>query len=63
MDLEGISFPHDDALVISAIIAHFEVKRVMVDNESVTNILSHETFIQMCISAEQLKPVKTPFKG
>ncbi|XP_022880773.1 uncharacterized protein LOC111398048 [Olea europaea var. sylvestris] len=32
-DLEGIAFSYDDALVISAIIANFEVKRVLVDNE------------------------------
>ncbi|XP_022891630.1 uncharacterized protein LOC111406435 [Olea europaea var. sylvestris] len=36
-DLEGIAFPHDDALVISAIIANFEVKRIMVDNGSAAN--------------------------
>lgn len=44
-DLEGVSFLHDDALVISAIIANFEVKRILVDNESATNVLSHEAFI------------------
>ncbi|XP_022865091.1 uncharacterized protein LOC111384972 [Olea europaea var. sylvestris] len=31
-DLEGISLSHDDALVISAIVANFEVKRILVDN-------------------------------
>ncbi|XP_022880904.1 uncharacterized protein LOC111398201 [Olea europaea var. sylvestris] len=39
-DLEGISYPHDDALVVSAIVANFEVKRILVDNESAANILS-----------------------
>ncbi|XP_022891846.1 uncharacterized protein LOC111406696 [Olea europaea var. sylvestris] len=28
-DLEGVSLPHDDALVISAIVANFEVKRIL----------------------------------
>lgn len=51
-DLESISFPYDDALVISAIIANFEVKMILVDNGSVTNVLSHESFIQMDISTE-----------
>ncbi|XP_022861322.1 uncharacterized protein LOC111381740 [Olea europaea var. sylvestris] len=41
-DLEGVSFPHDDALVISAIVANFEVKRILIDNGSAANILSHE---------------------
>ncbi|XP_022897501.1 uncharacterized protein LOC111411176 [Olea europaea var. sylvestris] len=62
-DLEGISFPHDDALVISAIIANFEVKRILVDNGSAANILSHEAIVQMGISMEQLKPIKTPLQG
>lgn len=31
-DLEGISFPHDDALVISTIIANFKIKIILVDN-------------------------------
>ncbi|XP_022853432.1 uncharacterized protein LOC111374911 [Olea europaea var. sylvestris] len=61
-DLEGIAFPYDDALVISAIIANFEVKRVLVDNRSAANVLSHEAFVQMGISSEQLKPVKKPSK-
>ncbi|XP_022866144.1 uncharacterized protein LOC111385950 [Olea europaea var. sylvestris] len=62
-DLEGIAFPHDDALVISAIIANFEVKRILVDNGSAANVLSHEAFVQMGISSEQLKLVKTPLQG
>ncbi|XP_022843425.1 uncharacterized protein LOC111366981 [Olea europaea var. sylvestris] len=62
-DLEGISFPHDDALVISAVIANFEVKRILVDNGSAANVLSHEAFVQIGISVEQLKPVKTPLQG
>lgn len=39
-DLEGISFPYDDALVISVINANFEVKKILVDNESTANVLS-----------------------
>ncbi|XP_022890991.1 uncharacterized protein LOC111406040 [Olea europaea var. sylvestris] len=62
-DLEGISFPHDDALVISAIIANFEIKRILVDNGNAANVLSHEALVQMGISVEQLKPVKTPLQG
>ncbi|XP_022857056.1 uncharacterized protein LOC111378118, partial [Olea europaea var. sylvestris] len=42
-DLEGIAFPHDDPLVILAIIANFEVKRVMVDNGSAANSSSSQS--------------------
>ncbi|XP_022861072.1 uncharacterized protein LOC111381515 [Olea europaea var. sylvestris] len=44
-DLEGISFLHDDALVISAFIANFKVKRILVDNGSAANVLSHKAFV------------------
>ncbi|XP_022849778.1 uncharacterized protein LOC111371840 [Olea europaea var. sylvestris] len=62
-DLEGVSLPHDDALVISAIVANFEVKRILVDNRSAANILSQEAFAKMEISSQQLKAVKTPLQG
>ncbi|XP_022876946.1 uncharacterized protein LOC111395176 [Olea europaea var. sylvestris] len=62
-DLEGITYPHDNALVISAVVANFEVKRILVDNGSVANILSQEAFAKMGISPKQLKAVKTPLQG
>lgn len=62
-DLEGISFPRYNALVILAIMANFEVRRILADNESATNILSREVFAKMEISAKQLKAVKTPLWG
>lgn len=48
-DLEGVSFPHDDALVISAIIVNFKVKRILVDIGSAANFLSRKVFIQIVI--------------
>ncbi|XP_022876921.1 uncharacterized protein LOC111395143 [Olea europaea var. sylvestris] len=62
-DLEGLSHPHDDALVVSAVVANFEVSRILVDNGSVANILSQEAFAKMGISPKQLKVVKTPLQG
>ncbi|XP_022874266.1 uncharacterized protein LOC111393099 [Olea europaea var. sylvestris] len=62
-DLEGVSYPHDDALVVSAIVANFEVKRILIDNGSAANILSQEAFAKMGISPKQLKTVKTPLQG
>ncbi|XP_022855111.1 uncharacterized protein LOC111376384 [Olea europaea var. sylvestris] len=58
-DLDGIAFLHDDALVISTIIANFEVKKILIDNGSIANVLSHEAFVQMGISLEQLRPITT----
>ncbi|XP_022897738.1 uncharacterized protein LOC111411438 [Olea europaea var. sylvestris] len=62
-DLEIVSYPHDDALVVYAIVANFEVKRVLINNGSTTNILSHEAFTKMGISLKQFKVVKTPLRG
>ncbi|XP_022850045.1 uncharacterized protein LOC111372103 [Olea europaea var. sylvestris] len=62
-DLEGVSLPHDDALVISAIVANFEVKRILVDNRSTANIISQEAFTKIGISSQHLKAVKTPLQG
>ncbi|XP_022872296.1 uncharacterized protein LOC111391327 [Olea europaea var. sylvestris] len=49
-DLEGVSYPHDDALAVSAILANFEVKWILVDNDSTANILSQEAFAKMGLS-------------
>ncbi|CAI9772487.1 unnamed protein product [Fraxinus pennsylvanica] len=50
------------ALVISDIIANFEVRKILVNDGTATNVLLHEAFVQMGISLEQLKPVKTPLQ-
>ena len=62
-DAEGIEFPHQDALVISAIIADFEVKRVLVDGGSSADILFAEAFDQMLIPRGRLTPAVTPLLG
>lgn len=43
-DLEAIVQPHDDALVITARISSFLVKRVMVDQESRVNMMYLDMF-------------------
>ncbi|XP_022845324.1 uncharacterized protein LOC111368326 [Olea europaea var. sylvestris] len=62
-DLQGISYLYDDALVVSAVVANFEIKRILVDNGSAANILSQDAFAKMGISPKQLKAVKTPPQG
>ncbi|XP_022858915.1 uncharacterized protein LOC111379710 [Olea europaea var. sylvestris] len=62
-DSKDISYPYDDALVISAIITNFKVRRVLVDNGSAANVLSQEVFMKMSISVNQFKAVKTSLQG
>ncbi|GFZ06729.1 hypothetical protein Acr_18g0008990 [Actinidia rufa] len=43
-DLRGLHLPHDDALVVLAVIAKFNVQRILVDNGSSADILFISTF-------------------
>ena len=46
-DAEKIHHPHDDAIVITLLIADYTTRRVLVDNGSSTDILYYPTFQQM----------------
>ena len=43
-DARKIQTPHDDAVVVSATIANYDVKRILIDNESSTDVLFYLTF-------------------
>ena len=60
-DLEGCQHPHDDPLVIRAVVANKKVHRVLVDNGSSADIIS--TFDKMGIGREKLEPVSTHLRG
>ncbi|KAL2532433.1 Retrotrans gag domain-containing protein [Abeliophyllum distichum] len=62
-DLEGVSLPHDDALVITGDIADFDVRRVLVDTGSAANVMSWEAFKGLKIPTDRLKSVNTPLQG
>lgn len=61
--MESALTPHDDVLVISAIAVNLEIKRILVDDKSAANMLSHEAFTKIEISVYQLKTIKTPLQG
>ena len=46
-DAERIHYPHDDAIVITLLIADYTTRRVLVDNGSSADILYYPTFQQM----------------
>ncbi|XP_074342350.1 uncharacterized protein LOC141679877 [Apium graveolens] len=62
-NLEGVIFPHDDSLVITPIIGNIPVKRVLVDNGALVDILLHDTFIRMGYNDSQLTPTDMPIYG
>ncbi|XP_042437098.1 uncharacterized protein LOC122023071 [Zingiber officinale] len=62
-DLEGLELPHDDALIIKAVIANRRVARVFVDTGSSINVLFISAFEEMQIDASELQPVATSLYG
>ncbi|GFZ14442.1 hypothetical protein Acr_24g0006320 [Actinidia rufa] len=59
-DLRGLHLPHDDALVVSAVISNFNVQRILIDNESSADILFISAFERMKIGLDKLHPLHTP---
>ena len=62
-DLEGCQHPHDDPLVVRAIVANKTVHRVLVDNRSSADIIFVSAFNKMGIGREKLEPVNTHLRG
>ena len=62
-DLEGCQHPHDDSLVIRAVVANKTIYRVLIDNASSADIIFASTFDRMGIGREKLEPVSTHLRG
>ena len=55
-DLEGCQHPHDDPLVVRAVVANKTVHRVLVDNGSLDDIIFASAFDKMGIGREDWNP-------
>jgi hypothetical protein len=53
-DAEGVMFPHQDPLVISAEIAGFEVWRILVDGGSSADVIFAEAYAKMGLPTQPL---------
>ena len=62
-NLEGCQYPHDDLLVIRAVVANKTIHRVLVDNGSSADIIFASAFDKMGIGREKLEPVSTHLRG
>ena len=62
-DLEGCQQPHDDPLVIRAVMANKTIHRVLVDNGSSADIIFASAFDRMGIGREKLESVSTHLRG
>ena len=62
-DARWLHHPHDDASVISLLIADFNTQRVLVDDRSSADILYYPAFQQMRINKEHLLASDTSLVG
>ena len=62
-NLEGYQHPHDNPLVIRAVVANKTVHQVLVDNGSSADIIFASAFDKMGIGRERLEPVSTHLRG
>ena len=62
-DMEGCQHPHDDLLVIRAVVAKKTIHKVLIDNESSTDIIFSSAFDKMGIGREKLESINTHLRG
>ncbi|XP_073030621.1 uncharacterized protein [Primulina eburnea] len=62
-DLRGVVTPHNDALVVTATIANYDVARIFIDNGSSVNVLFKRTLDQMKLEGFEFEPVSTLLYG
>ena len=61
--MEGCQHPHDDPLVIRAIVVDKTIHRVLVDNGGSTDIIFTSAFDKMGIGREKLELVNAYLRG
>ncbi|XP_024023058.1 uncharacterized protein LOC112092091 [Morus notabilis] len=59
----GVHFPHNDALVVEAMIGNHTVCRILVDNGSSVDLLYSDCLEKMGIQKEQLEKTSRPLYG
>ena len=62
-DMEGYQHPHDDLLVVKAVVANKTVHRVLVDNGSLANIIFASTFDKMGVGKEKARAINAYLRG
>ena len=62
-DLEGCQHPHEDPLVIRAVVGNKTIHRVLVDNGSSADIIFALAFDKMGIGREKIEPISTHLRG
>nr|XP_023916565.1 uncharacterized protein LOC112028143 [Quercus suber] len=59
-DKDGTTQPHDDALLITLRIGDYDIKRVMVDGGSATEVMYPDLYKGLGLKPEDLAPYSSP---
>ena len=59
-DARGVKQPHDDPFVIMLTIEGFNIRRILVDNDSSANIIYLSAFQQLKLDLGRLRSFKSP---
>lgn len=59
-DFNGIQTPYDNSIMVSVVIAKFEVRNILVNNGSMVGILFYEIFQKMKLPSDRLSLAKNP---
>ncbi|XP_073067283.1 uncharacterized protein [Primulina eburnea] len=62
-DLRGVNLPHNDALVIQARVANYDILLIFVDSGSSVNVIFKDSFMQMDLQGYHLETVETALFG
>jgi hypothetical protein len=62
-DANGVSMPHDDALVVTMTVANHTIHRILVDNGNSAEIIYWSVVQQMGIPRDRIKPFGSPLVG
>ena len=57
---QGTQFPHNDVVVVNLNIANYDVRRILIDNGSSTDILFYDAFSKMGIPADWVERMDSP---
>lgn len=62
-DSQGVSYPYDDPVVVTLVLANFKTRRILIDNDNSSDILFLHAFDQLKVGRKRLRSVQSPFVG
>lgn len=60
---EEVMYTHDDALVVTLLLANYTTNKILIDNGSSATILFQDASTKMIINLDKLRPTPIPLKS